>query len=172
MGRSGPHPVPLLLDGVTRRRLDLLFREHLPVVEKAAVKRCRSESEAAELVSDVQFYAATHPEKVLEHPNPRAWLLTVMHHRHIDYCRSIKPASIEAWHHQAAEDSRFERFETHQSLRLATQALEPRLAQVIELRLDGLTLQAIAREIGVSTAEAGRLVSRAQRQLSAFIKRA
>src|SRR5262245_16477851 len=171
MGRSGPHPIPVLLDGATRRRLDLLFREHMPAVGKAALKRCRTKTEADELVSEVQFYAATHPEKVLEHPNPRAWLFTVMHHRHLDYCRSIKPTSIEAWHLNAVEDPRYERFETYESLKLATQALEPKLAKVIELRLDGLTLQAIAGQLGVSVAEAGRLVSRAQLQLSAFIKR-
>jgi RNA polymerase sigma-70 factor, ECF subfamily len=170
MGRSGPHPA--LLDGDTRRRLEHVFKEHLSAVQKAALKRCRTTTEADELMSEVRFYAATHPEKVLEHPNPRAWLMTVMHHRHLDYCRSIKPGPIESWDAQAVEDPRFERFETYESLKLATQALEPRLARVIELRLDGLTLDAISREIGVSIAEAGRLVSRAQRQLSAFIKRA
>jgi RNA polymerase sigma-70 factor, ECF subfamily len=169
MGRSGPHPS--LLDGDTRRRLQHVFEEHLPSVEKAALKRCGAKAEADDLMSEVRFYATTHPEKLLQHPNPRAWLLTVMHHRHLDHCRSIKPSSIESWDFQAVEDPRYERFETYESLKLATQALEPRLARVIELRLDGSTLEVIAREIGVSVAEAGRLVSRAQRQLSAFIKR-
>lgn len=170
MGRSGPHQPPPL-DGDTRRRLDRLFQEHRPALEKTALKRCGTKVEAEGLVSEVLFYATMHAEKVLQHPNSRAWLLLVMNHRHLDYCRSIKPGPIEALHVQAVEDPRFERFETYQSLKLAIQALEPRLAKVIELRLEDRTLQQIAEEIGVSVAEAGRLVSRAQHQLSAFIKR-
>jgi RNA polymerase sigma-70 factor (ECF subfamily) len=148
-----------------------LLKQHSNALKKAALKRCRSKSEADDLMGDVLLYATNHAQKFAAHPAPLGWLITVMHHRYIDRCRTAKPTSMEAWLQIPIEEPAFERFHAHETLRLATQALDARLAKVIQLRLDGQTYQQIGEEIGVSVAEAARLVGRAQHELRAFIER-
>ncbi|HVE81562.1 MAG TPA: sigma-70 family RNA polymerase sigma factor [Myxococcales bacterium] len=162
-GGGGPPPLP-----------PRLVQDHADALLKRARRFPRLTREQAEdLVGDVWLYAFRNLEAVLQHPNPRAWLLRVLANRYIDYCRSPKPASIEGGHLAtlSGEDQRFARFENHEALMLAVQALPPDLARVLRLRLEDLTLHEIGQRLEISTSEAGKRVGRAYQLLSEFIKR-
>lgn len=161
------------LDGELRQEVERALRRHEPALTAAACKWCSSAQEAEDLVSDVYLYAVSHPAKLLEHPNPRAWLFRVMGNRYIDCCRAPKPEAIEQGHLATLgrEDQRISRWLAHQALRMALQALPERLATACRLRLEGHKLQAIGTRMGVSTSEAGKLLARAFHQLNDFFTR-
>jgi RNA polymerase sigma factor (sigma-70 family) len=148
--------------------------EYGPTLERRAQRFPRLTPEQAEdLVNDVWVYALVKLEKVLQHPKPGAWLLIVMGHRYLDYLRSTRPDPFtpDDMERLATEDQRFARFENQNTLRLALQALEPPLAEVMTLKLEGLTLAEIAPTLELSIAEVGRRCARGLRQLGEFIKR-
>lgn len=161
------------LAGEVRREVERVLHRHEPALTAAASRWCSSAQEAEDLVSDVYLYAVSHPEKLLEHPNPRAWLLRVMGNRYIDYCRSPRPVAIEHGHLSTLgrEDQRISRWLAHQALRMALQALPERLATACRLRLEGHKLETIGTQMGVSTSEAGKLLARAFHQLNDFFTR-
>jgi RNA polymerase sigma factor (sigma-70 family) len=134
-----------------------------------------TKEQAEDLVSSLWVYALVKQESVFRHPNPRAWLLRVLGNRYIDtHCRSTTktdPSGSEALARLAEEDQSFARFENHDTLKLALQALPENLAQAVRLRMEGYKLEEIARRQSISVAEAGKRCGRALQQLSEFIKR-
>src|SRR5258708_7232054 len=64
-----------------------LARDHGPALRSVALRLCRGPSDAQDLVQDTLERALRRFPNVPEHGNLRAWLITILRNRFIDYCR-------------------------------------------------------------------------------------
>jgi RNA polymerase sigma factor (sigma-70 family) len=166
-GGGPPGPPPRWFQELAEKHGPMLLRraQRFPGVTR---------DQAEDLVNTLWLYALVKQDVVFRHPNPQAWLLRVLGNRYIDtHCRPTKadPSGSEALARMAVEDQSFARFENHDTLKLALQALPENLAQAVRLRLEGHKLEEIARRQSISVAEAGRRCGRGLQLLSEFIKR-
>ena len=107
--------------------------------------RILGESEAAEDVVQDAFLSAWRGAASYrrERGNPRAWLLSIVHHRAVDLLRrktTFRPAPLEAAELSPADDDTAELAEKnveHKTVRDALEALPPAQRRTIELAYFG-----------------------------------
>lgn len=165
-------PAPISLESHRRRvELERAIRAHRPMLDVIAVKLCRSQLDAGDLVQDVLERFVEHYDSIPAEVPARAWMLRVMHNRFIDLIRRLRPttevepdevaapeAEPEPWWHQLSRDD----------VRARLDELPDELRDAFRLyTLDGLSYQEIAARLGVSRNTVGTRILRARRRLRA-----
>jgi RNA polymerase sigma factor (sigma-70 family) len=155
-----------------RSELQRLLEEHRPALKQQASRFCKGKpDEAEDLVQDVCLYAMSHAAQLLGHPNPRAWLFTVMYHRFIDYCRAGKRCTVDEGElstQKAEEDLRLVRFLDRNWIEKGIRRLPRHLGEVCKLRLQDMEIRVIGVRLGLSTSEAGKRLQEAYALLRKF----
>jgi RNA polymerase sigma factor (sigma-70 family) len=172
----GPLPVivaPARVVSLTlRSELHRLLEKHRSALKQQASRFCKGNpDEAEDLVQDVCEYAMSRGAQLLEHPNPRAWLFTVLNHRFIDYCRSGKRSPLNAGElgtEVAEEDMRLSHFMNRNWIERGIGKLPLHLGAVIRLRLQDLEIRVIGERLRISTSEAGKRLQEACTLLRQF----
>ena len=147
------------------------FEKHRPKMKSLALKYCRNNDVAEDIVQDAMVLAFRHKDVVSG--SPLAWLLTIVKRRCFDYFRhkSRRPPEAE-WPKDElgrdidlpdiAHEPRIED-EFEPEIRLLLESLDPKARELIGTRLDGASYDDIAAMYGVPVGTVRSRISRAMK---------
>jgi RNA polymerase sigma-70 factor (ECF subfamily) len=162
--------------------LDSIVRAHSVELFSLAMRLCRDEAEARDLVQDTLERALRHFDRV-QPANPIAWMSSILGNAFIDRCRSraagprmehMEDAEIEVpQSDRSAGDSEGESLSTRisaEQLRAAIDRLEPEFRSVyLRHAIESRSYQEIAAELGIPLNTVGTRLARARRKLRAIL---
>lgn len=159
--------------------LDELARLHAASLHAFALKICRDESQARDLVQDTMERALRSFHTLTPGTNARAWLFTILHNLFIDACRKARreprssaieeidlpqpePAEVPAWTSISREQ-----------LTAAVSELDEEFRVVYRMHaIESRSYADIASTLGVPASTVGTRLARARRKLRAILERA
>ena len=156
-----------------------LAREHEPALRAFAMRLCRVDADARDLVQDTLERAMKSFASFAPSTNARAWLFKILHHAFIDRCRrrATEPCgpSIDDVQVAAAPPSEPPEWTrvTAEQLAAAVDALDHDFRVVYRMHaVEGLAYQEISSRLGIPTNTVGTRLARARQKLRAALERA
>ncbi len=150
--------------------------EHLPRLRRRAVRMCRSEADADDIVQDALIRALRGRHQLRSVDRAGGWLLTIVSTTVIDRARRrrVRPLEVELAVEPAAhvtdDDEQPWAHLSIDDVRAAVAALPDDVRDTYRLfALEGRDYAAIAAALGVPKATVGTRIHRARRQLKAAL---
>ena len=134
---------------------------------------CRGDADADDLLQDALLAALTRGAELPSDSDLRAWLTTVMRHRHVDRCRRAATGrklrlALAVQPPVAPEPEPWWAMLDTDAVRASLARLPPALAQPFALfALEHVPYKEIARRLGLPTATVGTRILRARARLRA-----
>ena len=157
---------------LARRRLE----EELPTLRLVARRLYHNRADADDLVQDVLERALRSLHKLDLESNPRGWLVTILHHLHVDRCRQqarrskdVSSDDIALASPEAAPEPFWAKVTGAQLLE-AVELLGDELRATYELfALQGRSYREVATALGIPTSTVGTRLLRAREQLKLLL---
>lgn len=148
------------------------LRAHELALQALALRLCRSQADAGDLVQDTFERALRRRQQYEPGTNLRAWLCTILHHLFLDRCRARSRgpthAPLDELVLPAPEPTREPAWATltRDDVVAAVGRLDPEFRNVYQLHtLDGMPYTEIAVRLGIPKATVGTRLARARRKL-------
>jgi RNA polymerase sigma-70 factor, ECF subfamily len=152
---------------------DRLHDDHAKALRGFALRLCRSQIEADDLVQETLLRALAAWAHLMPGTNTRSWLLSILHHLFVDRCRRSKlegvQLSVEAFAPRLPAPEReaeptWARLEVAEVER-AVDTLAPPFRDVYRLHAAGRSYDEIASALGIPRATVGTRLRRARGKL-------
>jgi RNA polymerase sigma-70 factor, ECF subfamily len=161
-----------------RQELDGLIRHSRTRLHRRALLLTRNHADANDLLQDTFLRALTCRATDLRSGKSFRWLLTVMQNLHRDRCRVLRgrkvvPITENVWVTLPFDEQSKPEWQSMdlEQLLECVERLDSRLREPYVLQAkQGLSLDAIARQLQVPAATVGTRVFRARRQLRALLR--